>query len=255
MKYITNNRYFASVALIGAVAGCGTNERGYLDTVMVGGEVQPASALLPERTEVSVRIVNAMPSGPGVDLMVDQHQAFTNVGFKDITSYHASGVGHPDVHVSITGGPDSAILAELGELPEQGRHFTLAVIGKGDFTRLEIVSDDDVAADQARLHVVNAAMNAGPLDIFLEGTEEPLFGNFDFEDRAATRNLRAGRATFMIRPAGERRLLLRVPNVNLPAGQSTTIIVTHPAPESESLEVIRVPAGMGPLTAPSEGRE
>jgi hypothetical protein len=120
----------------------------------------------------------------------------------------------------------------------------------GKEVELEALRDDmdPPAAGKARLRVINAASKAGDLDVFIEGTSDPLFDDVNVNTEAGYKEVEPGTPTLVIRGADENSTTrVRVANLALEAGKSMTLVVTHPSASSTRLEVIKVmdeaPAG------------
>lgn len=127
--------------------------------------------------------------------------------------------------------------------------------GGGDSDiQLAHVRDDEPLNDstQARLRVVNAATNTEDLDVVISGREEPVFDNIGYGVQVHSVEVPAGSVTIQVRREGQTTPLTRVANVNLGAGTTTTLILTHPSPTSDRIEVIRLTDDRN-TTAPAGG--
>jgi hypothetical protein len=151
------------------------------DTAAAAGDTgsTPAASEAFARVETNVRVVNAVPDGPAVDLVTGEHSAFTNVAFRDITTYHTFASERPHIRVVRTGVPDSAVLGEFADFARDGRYYTVIVVGRADGqgAGLQVLRDDDPMRDStmAGLRLVHVAMNLGSIDMAIEGSDGALF--------------------------------------------------------------------------------
>jgi hypothetical protein len=207
-----------------------------------------AASAAPLVGEAQIRVVNAISGGPAIDLYSDTHLAFSGVQPRDVTGYQPVAEYRPTLRALRAGSTEGGVLAQEPEAELSGRYYTVVAASgpPGAPTRLEVIRDDTPPPDamRSRIRLVNAAPNAGVLDVFLEGADGPLFAGVSSESDAMNRDLDVVTATLVVRPVGERRSLLRIPSLALEPGRTLTIIVTHPAPASQALEAIQVRDGM-----------
>jgi hypothetical protein len=239
----------AIAPLMLALVACG-------DRDTTRGEAGGDAALTPVDStpdrETQVRVVNAVPGGPAVDVYTGDQNTFSNVGFKTVTPYKVITENRPTFKLLRTGEATGAPMAENTELVLDGRAYTVIVVAdsSGKEVELEALRDDmdPPAAGKARLRVINAASKAGDLDVFIEGTSDPLFDDVNVNTEAGYKEVEPGTPTLVIRGADENSTTrVRVANLALEAGKSMTLVVTHPSASSTRLEVIKVmdeaPAG------------
>ena len=194
------------------------------------------------------------------------------------------------IRAGATGAADSVTLARSNELALTGQYHTLIVFGTpdddqraaarrdtaatGDVRRADTGtaaatgltaggSDSDVQlahlrddeplndSTQARLRVVNAATRTEDLDIVIAGREEPVFDNIGYGVQVHSSEVPAGNVTIQVRREGRSTPLTRVANVNLVAGTTTTLVLTHPTPTSDRIEVIRLTDERNARTSPT----
>jgi hypothetical protein len=78
---------------------------------------------------------------------------------------------------------------------------------------------------RARIRLINAAPGAGRLDVVSTPGHEPLFGGVPFGTEAGFKIVTPGRNALEVRRADGQRRLLTIPNLQLGAGKSYTIVI------------------------------
>lgn len=155
-----------------------------------------------DRTKARLRLVNATSGYDALDLVVDGTRRFAAVAYGAGDSYAEVDPGQADGELRR---PD-ATLALLSFTPSlaKDRDFTvLAYGGEGELATLLL--DDNTRApdrDKTRLRVVNAAADAGALDVYLTGSDEALSGAVPVQAGAAV----GGVGSFTTLSSGTRRL-------------------------------------------------
>lgn len=176
-------------------------------------------------------------------------------------------------------GGDTTALATRSGTSLDGQYYTLVAVGGGGSTesaRRDTAARDDTAADtagarqpggttglsvpgdrerrgdivvlrddeplsdstKARLRVVNAATNRDGLDITVAGTDDPIFEGVESGAGVKSAEVHSGTATIQVRD--DDRTVARLTDVQLEPGRTVTLILTHPSPTSERVEIIRI---------------
>lgn len=218
-----------------------------------GDTAGPATSAAPEARVTNVRVVNAMPGTTGLDLFADDQREVTNVEFRSVSQYEQLPEGIRTFKVVTAGAADTAALAENTDLTFDGRYYTVIAVGsaRGENAELEVVRDDEPVSDQsrARLRVVNAARNVDDIDVLVEGSEDAVVSGLGFGDDAASAEVVPGTVTLLVRRAGQQGVVHRIRDVNLVAGRTLTLVLTHPSATSRTIEVIAVPDQIGQTPA------
>ncbi|MGQ0841661.1 DUF4397 domain-containing protein [Actinokineospora sp.] len=176
---------------------------GLLAALIAG--VAPAHAA----TGTYLRLAHLSPDTPNVDVTVtnfarpDWSVKLNGVGYGDVSGYQRIEPGTYTVAMRAAGAPPSSkpvITATLDAT--DGRAYTVA--GLGAFSTLALrVLDDDITlppAGQARMRVVNAAPNAGELDIDRAGV--PVIERAAFGEATAYTLVDAGSTVLQVVPKG-----------------------------------------------------
>lgn len=126
-----------------------------------------------DRTKAQLRLVNASDYTE-LDLLVDDSRRQAGVGYGATADY--AEVDPNKTRTAITRGGAGTPLLSLTPVLAKNRYFTLLAYGReGALQSLPI--DDNVAAPasgRSTLRVLNASTDAGALDVYLTGTDEPL---------------------------------------------------------------------------------
>lgn len=126
-----------------------------------------------DSAQAQVRLVNASTSGDELDLRVDDKLRQGGVGFGESANYVATEPGK--VNTITRSGSATALLTFTPQV--KGRdHYTLLAYGPQGGLKQLLLDDNAADADKDRslLRVVNAAPDAGALDIYLTGPNETL---------------------------------------------------------------------------------
>src|SRR5215213_8734815 len=159
-----------------------------------------------ESSDACVRLVHAAPDAPPVDVYLNDAEIAQNLEFGTATEYVTapSGAGR-GVRVAATGTPVDEAVIDTSLDFDPGQAYEILVTGTGDDLEATITGTDlrPLAQGQARLRVINASPDAGPIDIGVQGSEDNLFEGVDFRDATDYIVLDAGDYALEVRPGGE----------------------------------------------------
>jgi hypothetical protein len=144
---------FATLAATLLLASCG------------GGE---------DPTKAQLRLVNASIEFPLLDLVVDDKRVAHDVAYGQSAEYAAVPAGGPDVEITRAGNA-TALVSPTPTLTKR-RHSTLVAYGAANSLRAVALQDEEGDPDRntARVRVLNAAPDAGALDVYLTASSEAL---------------------------------------------------------------------------------
>ena len=177
--------------------------------------------ILPQ-PEAQVLVVHASPDAPGVDLLVDNAIAGTNLTFPNNTGYLNVPAGTRNVKVNVTGTSTTVIEADLNL--EDGRAYSVFAIDSVASISALVLADDLSAPASGKAHVrfVHLSPNAPAVDITLtDGTI--VFGNTAFGEFKGFSPLDAGTYNLQVRVAGTSTVVLDLPNIALANGKIYTV--------------------------------
>ena len=173
--------------------------------------------------KANVMVVHASPDAPGVDLLVDNTVAGTNLTFPNNTGYLEVNAGTRNVKVNVTGTPTTVIQANLN-LVENKSYSVFAV---NQVSAIEpLVFEDNLsnpASGKAHVRFIHLSPNAPAVNITLtDGTI--VFGNVPFKGSVDFTPLDAATYNLQVRDAATNQtIVLELPNITLQAGKIYTV--------------------------------
>lgn len=206
MKRILLLMIAASIALAGCFSSSSSSSR-----TSVGLPVAPG------QPSAEIRTLHASADAPNVDIYVEGALAVSNLAFGEATSFVQVPAQALQIDIRAAGSAaDSAPAFSTTVAPAADASYTLVAYGLlgGEedlaFDLLTIADDRDLAADGFfRLFVLHAALQAGAVDVYLDGGDSDELGEpviTGFEPRDDTGNyleLTAGSYRVRLTPSGE----------------------------------------------------
>ncbi len=189
-----------------------------------------------ETTQPQLRLVNAAPDYPRLDLRVGGTVRQAGVAYGQTADYVA--VDRDDTRTELTLPGSSTPLLTLTPVLTRRRHSTLLAHGSTGALR-QLLLDDEVgepADGRAVLRVINAAPDAGALDVYLTGatdslaTAVPLLEDAGYGSLSALLTVEA--TTWRLRVTGANAtsdLRLDLPDVALGNRQVVTLVLAPSA--------------------------
>jgi hypothetical protein len=194
-----------------------------------GTSTAPPANEAQQRNNALVRVVNAAPGTMAVDVFADDQKTFEAVSFKDVTSYKELSNTSHTFRVRQAGKDAEQPMAENNENLAAGKHYTILVMpGTNDKTTVSIINDniETPPADKAEVRVIHASPDSGEVDIVDKSGNKKLFSGVNFEKETAYTAVDPMKTTLEVRPEGQDKSVLTVPNANFEKGKYYTIVVT-----------------------------
>ena len=169
-----------------------------------------------------VKVVHASPDAPGVDLLVDNAVAGTNLTFPNNTGYLTVPSGTRNVKVNVTGTMTTVIEANVPFM--QDRNYSVFAVNSVANIEPLLIEDDLTAPVSGKAHVrfIHLSPDAPAVDITLtDGTV--VFGNRAFKDFTAFTPLDAGTYDLQVRVAGTTTVALDLPGITVESGKIYTV--------------------------------
>jgi hypothetical protein len=169
-----------------------------------------------------VKVVHASPDAPGVDLLVDNTVAGTNLTYPNNTGYLTVNSGTRNIKVNVTGTMSSVIEANVDFM--QNKNYSVFAVNSVSNIEPLLIEDDLTAPAQGKAHVrfIHLSPDAPAVDITLtDGTV--VFGNKSFKEFTAFTPLDAGSYDLQVRVAGTTIVALDLPGITLEAGKIYTV--------------------------------
>jgi hypothetical protein len=170
--------------------------------------------------EAQVRVAHLAPDAPNVDVYVNGEPVLTDVAYTTISDYLPLPAGTQQVTVYATGDTSTPVIDTPVEVAAGGA-YTIAAVGLvADGSLTAQVYEDDLrapSAGNAKVRVVHASPDAGPVDVVPRGGD-PLVEGLTFPDATPYVEVPEGTYTLDVNPAGTTDTVLTVPDVALADG-------------------------------------
>ncbi len=174
------------------------------------------------QTKAMVKVVHASPDAPGVDFLVDNNVAGSNLTFPNNTGYLEVNAGTRNVKVNVAGTDQTVIEADL-ELMKDKSYSVFAVDVVSSIEPL-VLEDNlaDPASGKAHVRFIHLSPNAPAVDITLTDGAV-VFGDVEFKEYVDFTPLDAGSYDLQVRLQGTDTVVLELPGINLMDGNIYTV--------------------------------
>jgi len=223
-----------ALALCAVVAAIGCDRKDKNSPVATnspsGASTAPSSAAAESRDNALVRVVDATPDTPAVDVFADDRKVFDNLDYKKVTPYKEVDGQRYSFEVKKAGATtDSPALAKNSEGVSDGDYYTVFVLpGDGNnLVDLRVVNDDQQRpdAEKARVRVVNATRDKSEVDVFAPNKDSAVIGGVDFQSVTRYSSIDPVSGDLEVRKSGENVPLAKIANSNIEAGKSYTVVL------------------------------
>ena len=213
-------RVAAVVSLLAMLTGC-------------QAMVNPAST-------AQVRVIDASPDAPGIDLYQGTDGVAYNLGFGDVTSYVPMVPGAYTLSAA-TAGTRQILSFDKPTLAAASQYTVLIGNTAGSLQQFTLKDQNQPApAGQTSLRFLDEATRAGPVDVYMVPsghalvTVNPILTNVAFGTNTGYRNIPSGTYTLVVLPAGA------VP-VSTAVASYTGVRMTYPSTAARTLILIDQP--------------
>jgi hypothetical protein len=250
-------RFVAALLVPVAFAACQrdtTRDAPVTTTTPAGQSTAPPAAAVEERDNALVRVVHAIPRAAAVDVYGDDQRIFDAVAYKGVTPYREVEGQRYAIDVRPTGAAQAEPLGRNVEGFDDGNHYTVfALPGDDGKASLRIVKDDhsSPAAGKARVRVVHASSDAGEIDVFVAGQQDPIADGVNAATVSDYDEIDAVNGTLEVRPDGETRALHTLRGVQIEPGRSYTVVVTGRTNATPRLDAFVIEDRPETATAPT----
>ena len=176
----------------------------------------------PTPSTSKVLVTHASPDAPGVDILVDNTIAATNLTYPNNTGYAGLNSGTRNVKVNVTGTSTTALEANLNLAAN--KNYSIFAVNSVSAIEAIVLEDDLTAPASGKAHVrfIHLSPDAPAVDITLtDGTV--VFGDYIFKEASAFTPLNAATYNLQVRLAGTSTVVLDLPNIALTAGKIYTV--------------------------------
>ena len=179
-----------------------------------------APALAQGAGQAQVRVAHLAPDAPNVDVYVNGDPVLTDVPYTTVSGYLSLPAGTQQVTVYATGDTTSPVIDVPVKLAAGGAYTVAAVGLVADDSLTAQVYEDDLrspAPGNAKVRVVHASPDAGPVDVVPRGGEA-LVSGLRFPDASPYAEVPSGSYTLDVNAAGTKKTALTVPDATLASG-------------------------------------
>lgn len=189
-----------------------------------------------------VRILHAVPGGPGAELSLNGAQAAEPVSFGEASDYLSSSADVVKATVAAGDRRDEV------EIPGEGS-YTLLVSASGEKTSVATIKDGEASAGRTRWRMVHAAPELDEAEFVLD---DRVIGRLGSGDDSGYTSVEPGTYSLGARRPGEKQAMVESPNVNLVAGTAQTAYLVGSGGEPTRFVVLE-DAASAPDVAPATG--
>jgi len=178
--------------------------------------------MAPVPSTAKVIVTHASPDAPGVDVLVDNTIAATNLTFPNSVGYAELNSGTRNVKVNVTGTSTTALEANLNLAAN--KNYSVFAVNSVSAIEAIVLEDDLTAPASGKAHVrfIHLSPDAPAVDITLtDGTV--VFGDYTFKEASPFTPLNAATYNLQVRLAGTSTVVLELPNIALTAGKIYTV--------------------------------
>jgi hypothetical protein len=167
-------------------------------------------------------VIHSSPNAPGVDLLVDDATAGTNLEFPDNTGYLPLTAGMRNIKVNVTGTATTVIEADLDF--EKDKSYSVFAVDSVSNIGALVIEDNLAAPASGNAHVrfVHLSPNAPAVDITTT-TGAIVFGDKSFKEYTDFTPLAAGSYDLEVRLQGTSTVVLELPGIALEDGKIYTV--------------------------------
>lgn len=220
-------------------------------TTNAGTSNAPPATEVKQRGNALVRVINAVPAGPSVDVFADDTKVFTGIAYKTTSPYkEVSGERHT-FRIRPKGQDTAQPLAENSEGMSDGKHYTVIAMADANGKPTLYVYDDDLvppSSGKAKVRVIHASADAGEVDVYAKEGNKKLFGDVNALSETSYSEFDPMSGTLEVRPEGKNNAVLTIPNAKFQAGNTYTVVVTGKAKGTPKLEAMIIEDKLGGTT-------
>ena len=170
--------------------------------------------------QAQVRVAHLAPDAPNVDVYVNGEPVLTDVPYTTVSDYLSLPAGTQQVTVYATGDTASPVIDAPVDIAAGGAYTVAAVGLVADGSLTAQVYEDDLrspASGNAKVRVVHASPDAGPVDVVPRGGQA-LVSGLTFPEASPYAEVPAGTYTLDVNAAGTSKTALTVPDATLASG-------------------------------------
>jgi hypothetical protein len=182
-----------------------------------------------QETRSWIRVMHDSPDAPNVDVFIDGKPVFENIPYLTTTSYQALAPGQHRVQIASDGRSVDDSIIDVNVDLRGDKPYTVLALGNLSNIKAQLLPDTSKAppAGHARVRVIHAATDVGPVDIYPSGSTIPVltdqyFGSADYI------NIPAGTYTFDVTPASSAQIVMSSQQLKFEPGWVYSLVITQP---------------------------
>ena len=182
-----------------------------------------------ERGVALVRVVNAVPDMQRLMIRGDNLLELPAVDYKTVSPYQSIDQNWTRFEVSGAPGGMYAPIEANREMLSDGHRYTMLVLREEEGTELKTrILRDEISSDPTKAHVrvIHAARGTDEINVVAAGGET-LFDGINYSSEAGYKDLTPWKGTLEFRTEDGNRRLLTMPDIDLKAGTSYTIVLAR----------------------------
>lgn len=250
----------AILVMAGLLVGCQSkqNEPMRSSSSSGGTSMAPSGERADQSNMALVRFINADPNMKTVSAYMDSNQAFADVSFKTVTPYREVPDGSHDFHLGTNASMQAGRDQNNDNRDDRGRISESKSLSSGNYytvvlrpddsknnnrgPKLDVIKDDfgSPSKDKAQIRIINAAVNAGKVDIYQRPKNDKLFGGIDVNSSPSYKDVDPGNLTLEVRPDGKNNALYTIPATTVDAGHFYTVVITGKGTNGRNLDAVVV---------------
>jgi len=199
-----------------------------LSALLVLAFLAPLPAMA-QATQSWIRVMHDSPDAPNVDVFVDGAPVFENVPYSTTTSYQALAPGQHRVQVTPAGKSSDDSVIDINVDLTGDKPYTVLALGDLDNIKAQLLPDTSKAppAGHARVRIIHAATDIGPVDIYPSGSTSPVLTD-QYVGSADYINIPAGTYSFDVTPAGSTKIVMTSQQLKFEPGWVYSLVITQP---------------------------
>ncbi len=194
-----------------------------------GSDDDPA----PVYTGTEVRVLNASPDAPGLDVLIDEKTEWSDVPYEGGSAYCPVVEGQEKNLMVYASGETWSPLIEKTISLEKDTPYSLIFVGFLHYIEALQITEDNTKPDSghAKMRVVHASPTEGALDIYVTKPGEPLnlpqptFPDMVFKDFSYSRQIDAGACQIRITRSGKTDPIFDSGTVTVNSGWIFTAVI------------------------------
>lgn len=186
-----------------------------------------------------VRFLHASPDAPNVDIYVNARLVVKNLPYKHLETYLTLPTGKYHIDIYPTGNMVSTLMTKKITV-EAGAVYTYAFIGTDKKHQLlPFKEEPGVPRGETKLRFIHLSPDTPPVDIAVR-KGDIVFPNINNKKATSYLGLSPMTVNLEVRSAGTKEVILPIPNLQLKANESYTLVAVGFSQKEPALETILI---------------